>query len=156
MGPMVSDVQQQRVAGFIDSGLAEGATATAGGRKHEGRGYFVQPTVLTNVNNRMRVAQEEIFGPVLVAQPFETIDELITKANDTQYGLACAVWTKDINKANRVAQAVRAGSIYVNCHSVVDPAMPFGGFKQSGWGRELGTDSIDAYLETKAVCTLLA
>lgn len=155
MGPVVSEEQLRRVNAYVESGINEGARPTVGGKKRGGPGYFVEPTVLVNVDNKMKILKEEIFGPVLAAQPFETVEELISIANDTDYGLACAVWTRDLNKANKIAQLVRAGSVYVNCHSVVDPAMPFGGFKQSGWGRELGPDSIDMYLETKAVCTLL-
>jgi phenylacetaldehyde dehydrogenase len=156
MGPVVSDEQLRRITGYIDDGIEEGATVVAGGRKRDGAGYFVEPTVMTNVHGGMKICREEVFGPVLSCQPFDDIDELITMSNDSDYGLACAVWTRDLDTANKVSQLVHAGSVYVNCHSIVDPAMPFGGFKQSGWGREHGPDAIDMYMETKAVCTLLA
>jgi phenylacetaldehyde dehydrogenase len=136
--------------------VEEGATVVAGGRKRNGAGYFVEPTIMTNVHSRMKICREEIFGPVLVCQPFDDVDELIELANDSEYGLACALWTRDLDTANKVSRLVHAGSVYVNCHSIVDPAMPFGGFKQSGWGREHGPDAMNMYTETKAVCTLLA
>jgi phenylacetaldehyde dehydrogenase len=156
MGPVVSDEQLRRVTAYIDGGVEEGATVVAGGHKRDGAGYFVEPTVMTNVHAGMKICREEIFGPVLACQPFDDIEELITMSNDSDYGLACAVWTRDLDTANKVSQMVNAGSVYVNCHSVVDPAMPFGGFKQSGWGREHGPGAIDMYMETKAVCTLLS
>jgi phenylacetaldehyde dehydrogenase len=155
MGPIISNEQLSRITEYIDGGVDEGATVVVGGRKRDGAGYFVEPTIMTNVHGRMKICREEIFGPVLVCQPFDDIDELIELSNDSDYGLACAVWTRDLNTANKVSRLVNAGSVYVNCHSIVDPAMPFGGFKQSGWGREHGPDAIDMYLETKAVCTLL-
>jgi len=156
MGPIISDEQLRRITDYIDCGVEEGATVLAGGRQRDGAGYFMEPTVMTNVHGRMKICREEIFGPVLACQPFDDVDELITLANDSEYGLACAVWTRDLNTANTVSQRVHAGSVYVNCHSIVDPAMPFGGFKQSGWGREHGPDAVDMYMETKAVCTLLS
>ena len=156
MGPIISDEQLRRITTHIDSGVQEGATVVVGGRKRASTGYYVEPTVMTNVHGRMQICRDEIFGPVLVCQPFDDIDELIELANDTDYGLACAVWTRDLDTANKVSRLVRAGSVYVNCHSIVDPAMPFGGFKQSGWGREHGPDAMNMYTETKAVCTLLA
>ena len=156
MGPVVSEEQRRRVTGYIDGGIEEGATVIAGGKKRDGIGYFVEPTVLTNVHSEMKICREEVFGPVLTCQPFDDVNELISMSNDSDYGLACAVWTRDLNTAHRISQNVRAGSVYVNCHSVVDPAMPFGGFKQSGWGREHGPDAINMYLETKSVCTLLS
>lgn len=156
MGPIISDEQLRRITDYIDCGVEEGATVVAGGRQRDGAGYFMEPTVMANVHRRMKICREEIFGPVLACQPFDDVDELIELSNDSEYGLACAVWTRDLNTANTVSQRVHAGSVYVNCHSIVDPAMPFGGFKQSGWGREHGPDAVDMYMETKAVCTLLS
>ena len=156
MGPIISDEQLRRITQHIDGGVQEGATVVVGGQKRAGAGYFVEPTVMTNVHGRMKICREEIFGPVLACQPFDDVDELIELSNDSDYGLACALWTRDLDTANKVSRLVHAGSVYVNCHSIVDPAMPFGGFKQSGWGREHGPDAMDMYTETKAVCTLLA
>jgi phenylacetaldehyde dehydrogenase len=156
MGPIISDEQLCRITQYIDDGVEEGATVVAGGRKRAGAGYFVEPTIMTNVHGQMKICRDEVFGPVLACQPFDDVDELIEHSNDSDYGLACAVWTRDLDTANKVSRLVNAGSVYVNCHSIVDPAMPFGGFKQSGWGREHGLDAIDMYMETKAVCTLLA
>jgi len=156
MGPIISNEQLNRITEYIDHGVKEGAQVVVGGRKRDSAGYFVEPTIMTNVHHQMKICREEIFGPVLVCQPFDDVDELIELANDSDYGLACALWTRNLNTANKVSRLVHAGSVYVNCHSIVDPAMPFGGFKQSGWGREHGPDAMDMYTETKAVCTLLA
>jgi acyl-CoA reductase-like NAD-dependent aldehyde dehydrogenase len=124
-----------------------------GGKRAEGHGggYFVQPTVFADVNGSMRIAREEIFGPVLAAIPFSDEDDLVAKANDSIYGLVAGVWTSDIKRAHRVAHALQAGTVYVNCYNVVDPATPWGGFKQSGWGRELGGYALDLYTEIKNV-----
>jgi phenylacetaldehyde dehydrogenase len=145
-----------RITGYIDEGVEEGATVVTGGKRRDRVGYFVEPTVITNVHGRMKICQEEIFGPVLACQPFDDIEEVIAMSNDSDYGLACAVWTRDLNTAHKMSQRIRAGSVSVNCHSVIDPGMPFGGFKQSGWGREHGPDAINMYMETKSVCTLLS
>jgi phenylacetaldehyde dehydrogenase len=155
MGPMVSDEQMRRVTGLVDSGIAEGATALSGGGRHGTRGYFVEPTVLTNTRPDMTVVREEIFGPVVVAAPFSDLDEVAAVANDTPYGLGAGIWTKDISKAHALAKKIRAGSIYINCYNVFDAALPFGGYKQSGWGREMGHEVLEAYTEVKAVTTLL-
>jgi phenylacetaldehyde dehydrogenase len=155
MGPMVSDEQMRRVTGLVDSGIAEGATALSGGGRHGTRGYFVEPTVLTNTRPDMTVVREEIFGPVVVAAPFSDLDEVAAVANDTPYGLGAGIWTKDISKAHALAKKIRAGSIYINCYNVFDAALPFGGYKQSGWGREMGHEALHAYTEVKAVTTLL-
>jgi phenylacetaldehyde dehydrogenase len=155
MGPMVSDEQMRRVTGLVDSGIAEGATALSGGGRHGNRGYFVEPTVLTNTRPDMTVVREEIFGPVVVAAPFSDLDEVAAVANDTPYGLGAGIWTKDISKAHALAKKIRAGSIYINCYNVFDAALPFGGYKQSGWGREMGHEVLEAYTEVKAVTTLL-
>ncbi len=155
MGPLVSDEQLRRVTGYVDSGIAEGATALSGGGRHGDRGYFVEPTVLTNTHPEMTVVREEIFGPVVVASPFDDLDEVAAAANDTPYGLGAGIWTKDISKAHALAKKIRAGSIYINCYNVFDAALPFGGYKQSGWGREMGHEVLEAYTEVKAVTTLL-
>jgi len=155
MGPLVSDEQLRRVTGYVDSGIAEGATALSGGGRHGDRGYFVEPTVLTNTHPEMTVVREEIFGPVVVASPFSDLDEVAAAANDTPYGLGAGIWTKDISKAHALAKKIRAGSIYINCYNVFDAALPFGGYKQSGWGREMGHEVLEAYTEVKAVTTLL-
>ncbi|MGH8584443.1 MAG: aldehyde dehydrogenase family protein [Gammaproteobacteria bacterium] len=156
MGPMVSAVQRDRVCGYLESGLHEGARALAGGKAREGGGYFVEPTVLVDTRPQMKVVQEEIFGPVVTAMPFKALDEeLIQQANATVYGLAAGVWTRDISKAHALAARIKAGSVWINCYNVFDAALPFGGYKQSGWGREMGEAVLDHYLDTKAVTVRL-
>jgi phenylacetaldehyde dehydrogenase len=152
MGPLVSEEQLNRVCGYLEAGVSEGAKAVTGGSREGDKGYFVKPTVLVNTNEKMKVVREEIFGPVVTAMPFSDIDDLVHKANDTEYGLAAAVWTRDIKKAHRVASEIRAGTVWINCYGVLDSAMPFGGYKQSGWGREMGHQMLDLYTETKSVC----
>jgi len=157
MGPMVSDIQHGRVKGYLKCGLEEGARAVTGGSAPDGKGYFVNPTVLVDTKPDMKVVREEIFGPVLVAIPFKEVDDkLIATANDTIYGLAAGVWSRDIAKANQLANALRAGSVWINCYHVFDAALPFGGYKQSGWGREMGQAVLSNYLEAKAVTTRIA
>ena len=155
MGPLVSDEQFRLVTGFLESGKAEGATALAGGGRFGDRGYFVEPTVLTNTNPDMKVVREEIFGPVLVAAPFTDLDDIAAVANDSDFGLGAGIWTKDISKAHTLAKKIRAGTVWINCYNVFDAALPFGGYKQSGWGREMGHQVLEAYTEVKAVTTLL-
>jgi len=157
MGPMVSEVQHGRVKGYLKSGLEEGARAVTGGSAPDGRGYFVTPTVLVDTKPGMKVVKEEIFGPVVVAMPFKEVDDkLIASANDTIYGLAAGVWSRDIAKANQLANAIKAGSVWINCYHVFDAALPFGGYKQSGWGREMGQAVLSNYLEAKAITSRIA
>jgi aldehyde dehydrogenase (NAD+) len=155
IGPLVSAEQLERVTGYLDVGRNEGANALAGGsRLTDGAladGYFVPPTVFANVRNDMRIAQEEIFGPVISAIAFTDTDELVRRANATTFGLGSGVWTRDVSKAHRLAKAIRAGSVWVNCYQAMDPAVPFGGYKMSGYGRESGVEHLDEYLNTKAV-----
>jgi phenylacetaldehyde dehydrogenase len=155
MGPLVSDEQLSRVTGYLDSGREEGATVVTGGARKGDTGYFVEPTVLTNTRPDMKVVREEIFGPVVVAQPFESIEDIAASANDTPYGLGAGIWTKDISKAHALAAKIRAGTVWINCYNVFDAALPFGGYKQSGWGREMGHEALEAYTEVKAVCAQL-
>lgn len=152
MGPLVSQEQYERVTRFLDLGRSAGATAVCGGDTPDSPGYFVNPTVLTNTRDDMQVVQEEIFGPVVAAMPFDTTEELVARANDSVYGLAAGVWTNDVSKAHRIAKSMRAGTVWVNCYNIFDAALPFGGYKQSGWGREMGHEVLNNYLETKSVC----
>jgi acyl-CoA reductase-like NAD-dependent aldehyde dehydrogenase len=153
-GPLVSEEQFERVTGYIDSGLEEGAEAVVGGRPDNGAnggGYFVKPTLFTGVSDEMKIAREEIFGPVLVAMPFDELEEVAARANDTEYGLAAGLWTRDISQAHKLAGLLQAGNVYINTWGGGDPAAPFGGYKASGIGREKGHANLEAYLETKTV-----
>jgi phenylacetaldehyde dehydrogenase len=152
MGPLVSQEQLNRVP-IPEIGMSEGSKAMTGGKQVGDRGYFVEPTVLVNTQESMKVVQEEIFGPVVAAIPFDDPEELMPRANDTVYGLAAGIWTKDISKAHRLAAGLRAGTVWINCYNIFDAALPFGGYKQSGWGREMGKDVLELYSQTKAVCT---
>jgi phenylacetaldehyde dehydrogenase len=151
MGPLVSQEQLTRVTRYMHQGKQDGACYVTGGGRLGDRGYFVQPTVVKDVNPKMSIVREEIFGPVVVAEPFTKVEEVIPSANQTQYGLAAGVWTRDIAKAHRIAAALKAGTVWVNCYNVFDSALPFGGYKQSGWGREMGHEVLNLYTQTKAV-----
>ena len=154
-GPQVSQSQFDRVLGYIESGQRDGATLACGGDRVGDRGYFIQPTVFSDVRDEMQIAREEIFGPVMSVIPFKDVDEVVERANRTSYGLAAGVWTRDIKKAHAVANAVRAGTVWVNCYHVLDTRAPFGGFKQSGIGRELGEYGLQQYTEVKTVTVKL-
>jgi phenylacetaldehyde dehydrogenase len=151
MGPLVSKEQHERVLGYIDKGLSEGSEVLSGGGRHTGKGYFVQPTIFKNCGPASTLYKEEIFGPVLVANSYKDADEIAAQANDTMYGLAASIWTQNLSLAHRLAKRIEAGTVWVNCHHLIDPALPFGGFKQSGIGREQAADGIQLYTETKSV-----
>jgi phenylacetaldehyde dehydrogenase len=152
MGPLVSSEQRQRVLDYIESGRASGASLVAGGDALDHPGYFVKPTVMANVREDMRVVREEIFGPVLVANRFDDLDEVAALANDSPYGLSASIWSNDLKAVHRLLPKIRAGTVWINCHGPVDPNMPFGGYKQSGIGREHGRAGIEMYTELKSVC----
>jgi phenylacetaldehyde dehydrogenase len=141
----------QRVCGYIDHGVGQGAKAATGGGRSGDKGYFVKPTVLVDVRQDMRVVQEEIFGPVVVAMPYDDVDDAVRLANDTPYGLGASIWSNDLARVHRLIPRIKAGTVWVNCHSMLDPSLPFGGFKQSGIGREMGRAALDLFTETKSV-----
>ncbi len=151
MGPLISSTQQSRVKGYIDKGIEEGAEVLTGGDIPFEKGYFVSPTIFADVNHSMTIAKEEIFGPVVAAMPFDDIDDLVEKANDSMYGLAAGVWTQDIKKAHYIAHKLKAGTVWVNTYNTFDAGSPFGGYKQSGLGREMGSYALDNYTEVKSV-----
>jgi aldehyde dehydrogenase (NAD+) len=154
-GPQVSQEQLDKILGYIQLGEKQGAQLVAGGRRVGDRGYFVEPTIFDNVSDNMAIAQDEIFGPVVSILPFKTFGEVTERANNTTYGLAAAVWTKNIDKAHQFAKHVKAGTVWVNCYHVVDTTTPFGGFKMSGQGRENGEAALEHYTETKTVTVKL-
>lgn len=150
-GPQIDQVQFDKIMHYIDLGKQQGAHCVSGGERVFDRGYFIAPTVFSEVHDEMAIASDEIFGPVLSILKFNSTDEVIRRANDSQFGLAAAVWTQDIDKAYTVTEGLKAGTVWINCYNIVDPAAPFGGFKMSGLGRELGGQALDAYTETKTV-----
>lgn len=151
LGPIISSKQLQRVVALVDAGISDGGEVMAGGARMDRPGYFMQPTVLSGLKPETRAMREEIFGPVIAATPFDDEDEAIALANDTEYGLAAAVWSQDSRRVRRVAHELDAGTVWMNCQLVLDRTMPFGGFKQSGWGRENGWEGIESFLQTKAL-----
>jgi acyl-CoA reductase-like NAD-dependent aldehyde dehydrogenase len=156
LGPLVSARQKERVIGYIESGKAEGATVLTGGHSIERKGYYVPPTIFSYTNPAIRIVKEEIFGPVLVATPFDHLDEVVPLANATNYGLGGGIFTTNLSTAHRLAARLETGNVWINSYSLLDPTMPFGGFKESGWGRELGEPGLEAFLETKSVFVKLA
>ena len=155
IGPLVSAEQLDRVTGYLSIGRQEGARVLSGGAQvtdgDMAKGYFVPPTVFADVKDDMRIAQEEIFGPVISAIPFTDIEEVIERSNKTHFGLGAGVWTRDVGKAHKLARGIRAGSVWINCYRASDPAVPFGGYKMSGYGRESGMQHVEEYLNVKAV-----
>jgi len=157
IGPLVSDEQFRRVSSYVDSGRQQGAEIVTGGGRHGNAGYFIEPTILTRTSPEMKVVREEIFGPVVCAMPYtdDDLDRIARDGNATEYGLAASIWTRDLGIAHKLARKLRAGSVWINAHNFNDVALPFGGYKQSGWGREMGYEAIELYTETKAVAALL-
>jgi acyl-CoA reductase-like NAD-dependent aldehyde dehydrogenase len=155
MGAQVSEEQFTKILGYIEAGRSAGAKVVTGGGRAKDKGYFLQPTIFDGVRPDMRIAQEEIFGPVVSTLTFRDVDEVIAAGNATNYGLAAAVWTRDISKAHRAARALKAGTVWVNTYNTFDAGVPFGGYKESGIGRELGSQALDLYTQTKAVWVAL-
>ena len=150
-GPQVDQDQFDKIMGYIDQGTQQGANCLTGGSRHGDKGYFIEPTVFSNVTDEMTIATDEIFGPVMNILKFKDVDEIVERSNNTTFGLAAAVWTRDVGKAHRIANSVRAGTVWINCYDVFDAAAPFGGFKMSGIGRECGEAGLNNYTELKTV-----
>lgn len=147
--------QAQKIDDFISQATKDGAELVSGGKAIDGPGSFIHPTVLANVNQGMEIVREEVFGPVLVCQSFDEVDEVTDFANDSKYGLAASIWTESLSHAHRLAERVRAGTVWINCHLMYDASLPIGGMKQSGWGRDSGFQAMDNYLEEKTVCAVI-
>ncbi len=154
LNPLVSQIQFDRVMGYIEAGRAEGAEIVTGGERHGEQGYFVEPTILGNTNRDMKVVREEIFGPVVCVQRYDDVADIARLANDTIYGLGASIWTRDVGNIINFVPKIRAGTVWVNCHNILDVAMPFGGYKQSGFGKDMGREALASYLETKSVCIM--
>ena len=155
MGPVVSLRHAERVEGFLERARSQGATMLAGGERTGEAGTFITPTLVVDVKPDMEIVREEVFGPVLVAQAFDDVEEVIAAANDSEYGLAASVWTEGLSNAHRMSSAIKAGTVWINCHAMYDPALAIGGVKQSGWGRDSGKQAMDNYLEWKTVCAVV-
>ncbi len=155
MGPLVSQRHAERVEGFVTRARGEGATVLIGGGRSGDAGTFISPAVLVDVNAGMEVVREEVFGPVLVAQAFDEVEEVVAAANDSEYGLAASIWTESLSTAHRMSSDIRAGTVWINCHAMYDASLPIGGIKQSGWGRDSGRQAMDNYLEWKTVCAVV-
>ena len=157
IGPLVSQEQFDRVSGYIEAGRRDGAEVVTGGERWGNEGYFIKPTILAHTTPQMSVVREEIFGPVVCAMPYDDddLDEIAREANNTPFGLGASIWTRDMSIAHKMARRIKAGTIWVNTHLTTDVAMPFGGFKQSGWGREMGREAIELYLQVKSVAIKL-
>ena len=155
LGPLVSRTQLDRVTGYVDRSRTDGANIAFGGKRYGEAGFFYQPTAVLDTHADMEIRREEVFGPVVTASPVADVEEIAAMANDTSYGLASGIWTRDLSMAHKLAKRIKAGSVWVNCSSGRDPSLPFGGYKQSGWGREGGVEGVQAFLETKTVCIKL-
>lgn len=151
LGPLISQAQHEKVLGYLEKGRQAGASVVTGGSRVGDRGFFLEPTIFADISQDMAISREEIFGPVLVATRFDDIDEVVKLANDTRYGLGSGIFTRSVNKAHLIARRIDAGNVWINCYGTVHPSMPFGGFKESGWGREMGSEVMDAFTETKSV-----
>ena len=155
MGPLVSKVQAERVAGYMERASGDGARVVTGGDRPDADGCFITPTVITDVSSDMEIVREEVFGPVLVCSAFDDIGEVTDLANNSNYGLAASVWTESLSLAHRLAADIEAGTVWINCHSMYDASLPIGGIKQSGWSRLSGQQAVDNFLTTKTVCAVL-